>query len=100
MIEGEAETALFLGRYGHRLSVRSVEKGVKGYGRLAGLRVTPHVLRHCFATHMMEGGAGLMQISDLLGHANVSTTQIYLSVTHVEARKSFMAYHPRSEESP
>ena len=97
MVQGKITSALFLNRYGRRISYRSVEKSVAEYARLAGLRrVWPHLLRHSYASHMTERGAGLMQLKTLLGHSSVSTTQVYVQVTEIEAQKTFERYHPRS----
>ena len=94
-----SSAALFLNRYGARLSRRSVEKLVRRYGGRAGTRqeVHPHTLRHTFATHMLEGGADLRVIQELLGHASPSTTQIYTHVTKQEAHTAYLTHHPRSD---
>ncbi len=77
-----AEPALFLNRYGKRLSARSVQKLVRSYALAAGIpeSVHPHLLRHSFATHLLDGGADIRIVQDLLGHTSANTTQIY---THV-----------------
>jgi integrase/recombinase XerC len=92
--------ALFLNRYGQRLSRRSIEKLVRRYAARAGVRsgVHPHTLRHTFASHLMEGGADLRVIQELLGHTSPATTQVYTHVTKQEARQAYLNYHPRSRE--
>ena len=99
---GEAEqgkgdpTALLLNRYGGRLSGRSIQKLVAKYAVLAATRpgVHPHTLRHSFATHLMEGGADLRIVQELLGHSSPATTQVYTHVTQLEARAEYLTTHP------
>lgn len=85
------ETALFINRDGKRLSGRSVQKTVRKHALMAGLdqRVFPHLLRHSFATHMLDGGAELRVVQELLGHASANTTQIYTHVTEEQQRRVY-----------
>ncbi len=88
--------ALFLNRFGGRLTTRSVMTILHKYSRIAGLekRVTPHTLRHTFATHLLDGGADLRSVQELLGHALLSTTQIYTHVSQARAREVYLRSHP------
>ncbi len=92
--------ALFLNRFGGRLSRRSIGLILDKYSKLAGLwkKVTPHLLRHTFATHMLEGGAGLRVVQELLGHAQPTTTEIYTHVTPSRLREVYMRTHPRAKD--
>ncbi|MCJ7520926.1 MAG: tyrosine-type recombinase/integrase, partial [Dehalococcoidia bacterium] len=98
-LEGKTETqAVFLNRFGNRIAERRIQHIVKKYARLAGLdlRVFPHIMRHTFATHMLDGGADLRVVQDLLGHARLSSTQVYTHVTQSQIRRKYLAAHPRS----
>lgn len=92
------EEHLFLSRLGLRLSVRMFHVALNRYLRQAGLekRVTPHTLRHTFATHMLEGGADLRVVQELLGHANLSTTQIYTHISEGHLRDAYTQAHPNA----
>ena len=98
--ENRATNALFLNRWGTRLSTRSVSNVLDKYAKLAGLerRVTPHVMRHTFATHLLDGGADLRTVQELLGHASLSSTQIYTHVSQARAKEVYRKAHPRVRE--
>jgi site-specific recombinase XerD len=94
----EPDDALFLGTAGHGLSTRGVRSRIDRLVRRAGLpeRTTPHTLRHSFASHLLEGGADLRVVQELLGHASLSTTQIYTHVSPGRLQQSYRSAHPRA----
>jgi integrase/recombinase XerC len=100
MREERPTRALFVNRFGGRLSERSVRMLLDKYAKVAGLdkRVYPHMLRHTFATHLLDGGADLRVVQELLGHANLATTQIYTHVSQARVRKVYLQSHPGAKE--
>jgi len=94
------DSAVFINDQGKRLSVRGMQKMVRHYARACGFEksVHPHTLRHTFATHMLDGGADLRVVQELLGHADLSSTQIYTHVTKQQARKVYLKSHPLAAE--
>ena len=92
------DKALFLNLRGERLTRQGFWQILKGYAKAAGLEteITPHTLRHSFATHMLNGGADLRSVQELLGHANISTTQIYTHLTSEHVRRTYEKSHPRA----
>jgi len=98
LLRQSEEKALFLNQRGERLTRQGLWLIVKGYVRQAGIKVavTPHTLRHSFATHMLRGGADLRNVQELLGHANIATTQVYTQVSNERLREVYDEAHPRA----
>jgi integrase/recombinase XerD len=98
LVGERGETALFVNRRGDRLTRQGFWLILKGYANEAGIagRVTPHTLRHSFATHMLRGGMDIHKVQELLGHANISTTQVYTQVSREHIREAYEKAHPRA----
>ena len=98
LVKGRTESALFVNRRGERLTRQGFWLILKQYARDANITssVTPHTLRHSFATHMLRGGAPLRSVQELLGHANISTTQVYTQVANEHVRQVYDKAHPRA----
>jgi integrase/recombinase XerD len=99
LAHGKKDTALFLNARGERLTRQGFWQKLKEYAKAAGLgsKVSPHTLRHSFATHMLSGGADLRSVQELLGHANISTTQVYTHLTTDQVRRTYDKSHPRAK---
>jgi integrase/recombinase XerD len=94
----QEEGALFLNARGERLTRQGLWQILKEYAKAVELAgITPHTLRHSFATHMLSGGADLRSVQELLGHANISTTQVYTHLTTDHVRRSYEQSHPRAK---
>jgi integrase/recombinase XerD len=98
LLKDRPQVALFVNRRGERLTRQGFWLILKGYARSAGIEshVTPHTLRHSFATHMLRGGASVRDVQELLGHANVSTTQVYTQLADTHLREVYEQVHPRA----
>ncbi len=100
LLGGRKANAVFLNQYGGRLPARRIQKILDKYTKKAGIgkKVHPHVLRHTFATHLLDGGADLRVVQELLGHAQLATTQVYTHVSQSQARKIYQSAHPMARK--
>jgi integrase/recombinase XerD len=97
LVKGRAEGAIFISRLGKKMSRQSAWNIIKFYARKAGVKknIKPHTMRHTFATHLLEHGADLRSVQEMLGHSDISTTQIYTHVDKERLRRVHKEFHPR-----
>ncbi|MGB7480754.1 MAG: tyrosine-type recombinase/integrase, partial [Burkholderiaceae bacterium] len=100
--DAEANPALFLGGRGNRISARLVQLRLKAHARAVGLAsdVHPHVLRHSFASHVLQSSGDLRAVQEMLGHAQIASTQVYTSLDFQRLAQVYDAAHPRAKRGP
>ncbi|GAB5047191.1 site-specific tyrosine recombinase XerD [Thermodesulfovibrio sp. TK110] len=97
LLKNRASDYVFLNNRGQAMTRQRFWQNLKVIGKIAGVNVTPHMIRHSFATHLLEGGADLRSLQKMLGHSDISTTQVYTKVSMDRLRKEYLKHHPRAK---
>lgn len=97
LLKKKVSEYVFLNNRGQPMSRQRFWQNIKKMGKIAGVNVTPHMIRHSFATHLLEGGADLRSLQKMLGHSDISTTQVYTKVSMERLRKEYLKHHPRAK---
>ncbi len=97
LLKKKVSEYVFLNNRGQPMTRQRFWQNIKEMGKIAGVNVTPHMIRHSFATHLLEGGADLRSLQKMLGHSDISTTQIYTKVSMDRLRKEYLKHHPRAK---